>query len=897
MRDAIKNEKRALAAGHISELPTKALDEYNAKTKEIAADITSTRDELDNTHLEAATALSRAKSIMVEGVDDDIQEKIDVDGLGGHFDSVSFALGNENPDSFEDVYYESTDDDYTPDEDALRDDDEDDAEFEPEEFERSEFDPTGLDDDDIDDDVAEAAHEKEQDEAEAEHAVEQKEAAKAHAAAQKDKAAAKAAAREKHSAEVVARLSDAQESLERLHVLQTAALLKITAAEKTHDKLYSAVEKENETEAEDMVKLDEDSPDYESALSAAASLADHQAATRMDSIKPPIEDFESARGDIKDAAKATADAIKRLSKITGREPAIAAKPKPKKPTKTKKSANRPGLAAALTLAVMARTKLRLSKLELISLVDQPAQATATCRLIKRAGARDSMQVAATAKFVKLAEGADPLAYFWAFTCTDETGAPYHDLQGDAIAPDAYIKAAEEFMRGGGGVDDMHDGKPTNRVAFAFPMDSDIASGMFGDAIGKQLKTSGLMIAIRPSIEELAKLRSGERTGVSIAGLGTREVAKRMPSWLRNRGKGKKKPGRYGKSATLTSAVDGHQHTLDLCAPASCWSNEPHTSHQTSAGAEQSHCHAWVYDAATGAITIAEDSGHTHTVDAVVSAETMAEALAEDDEAPCAVEESPAATAPTVLAISMRAPGVSTRAGEVPTVSEQEQSMPTPEDKIAEVEKRAARFEKMSTLTDAARAHFGKLSGNEAEAFLAKSVHEREVVLAEIAKADEVVWESPIDGSKYRKSDDVRLINTAKALAESVAKQQAAEAEAREATFAKRGEDVLKNFPAGAKKNLRGRVMKAINAEFSDPAEYEEAVTALKGMNSAFADLTVAKGVNPANDGQPESPATQLQQLVKRHATENKVTEAAAYVAVLDTAEGARLYAQQPVGRA
>jgi len=171
-----------------------------------------------------------------------------------------------------------------------------------------------------------------------------------------------------------------------------------------------------------------------------------------------------------------------------------------------------------------RFKLKLSKLDFVSLVDQPAQETASIRLIKRAvDAReaDEIQAQATARVVKIGDGDNPLVHCWAFTCTDETGQPYHDLQGDAIGAD-FIKAAETFMHSGAAVDEMHDGQQTSRVAFAYPMDSDVARAMFGKAVGDGVKTSGLMVAIRPSPEALGKLRSGAYTGVSIAGLGTRE---------------------------------------------------------------------------------------------------------------------------------------------------------------------------------------------------------------------------------------------------------------------------------------------------------------------------------------------------------------------------------------
>lgn len=58
---------------------------------------------------------------------------------------------------------------------------------------------------------------------------------------------------------------------------------------------------------------------------------------------------------------------------------------------------------------------------------------------------------------------------------------------------------------------------------------------------------------------------------------------------------------------MTSAEDGHQHTLDPSDSAGC------TSYALSEGATDSHKHEWIRTV-DGAITIAENAGHSHTVD-------------------------------------------------------------------------------------------------------------------------------------------------------------------------------------------------------------------------------------------------------------------------------------------
>jgi|KBSSwiStaDraftv2_1062776.scaffolds.fasta_scaffold00132_111 hypothetical protein len=714
------------------------------------------------------------------------------------------------------------------------------------------------------------------------------------------------AARDERRKQFDAKAIEAQDALEALHEKQVAALGKLKDTSKKYAKDTAELE-DYSTDDDDAVlartkekfagkaSFDEDEGQWsDPKVDALYSHARRAYERDVDSARQAIED-EGFRGDedtqqaLKESIRETADAIKELAKYNKR-PAKLAKP----PKRTKKSANRPGWVTRESVGDMApaaRFKLTLSKLDFLSLVDHPAQQTASIRLIKRAGAQESVEAAMLARIVKVGEGDDPLLYCWAFTCTDESGQPYHDLQGDAVSPD-FIRAAEEFVKAGGAVDEMHDGAQKSRIAFAYPMDSEIASAMLGKAAGSATKISGLMVAIRPTTEQLAKVRAGEFNGVSIAGAGIRELMKGR------KGKGKDKKWvpykrRVSKMTVLTSITDGHQHAICLDDPEHAWTTMLSTSYATSEGADQGHSHPWTYDATTGAITIGEDSNHTHTTDEVVPAEVMAEA-ADDDGKQCpscgaecdegdryccycgvslygAPAPSAPATpaAPSVVVVSARAN--SPRSGATPTVKSQEQVMATEqENKIAELQKQNARLEKLSSMSDAQRIHFGKLSGSEADSFLAKSSHERDLVLSEIAKADEAVYTSPIDGAVYRKSDDRRLIEMAKRTDEAITKQRAAEAAEREATFAKRGDEVLTNFAKGAKGNVRARIMKALNTEFVDPAEYEEAMAALKGANYALGLTTKSRGYAGDDPELANAPSAQLRKAVEKYQDDHKL---------------------------
>ncbi|HEU4727680.1 MAG TPA: hypothetical protein VFT22_07320 [Kofleriaceae bacterium] len=867
LRTRIAGEESAHAAGHVPAVPDAKFREYQDIRAKADAEIDALHADLDGAQRDALRSAHELDALDLRERDEPLVGASDLADIYG--DSAT-DLGNEEAD-------------YSAIGEGIQSHGEiDSGDLEIDErgkvvpYERTEYEPDPrLSAEANEADLAELN--AEQDEIEAEYKADAERYTSARAA-RKEAISVKA--------------NETQDKLEALHAKQVAALDRLKALSKHERRAARASEDEADFEPDvehfpafKDHEIDDETgqfadphvqQSFEHAYNAYSADLEHSQRQR-DSASDRFRG-EFAQESLSESVKATASALRSLAKITRRQPKLAKPAKPANPTKKR---NRPDDAGGRIVKGMSRYKLKLSKLDFVSLVDTPAQETATLRLLKRKGG-DRVQASLTARLAKISDGDSPLAYFWAFTCTDEKGQPYHDLQGDAITD--FVKAAEEFMRDSAASDEMHDGKQTSRVAFAFPMDADIAAGMFGKTIGDQIKTSGLMVAIRPNPEALSKLRSGEYTGVSIAGTGIREVAKAG---------GRR---RLSNQVVLTSVVDGHQHQINLDDPVEGYSDELTTSYATAEGSENGHSHAWIYDPDTGAITIAQDSGHTHTVDATVP-DSIRQRAAQEEQ-----QEELTGGSPTLAYVSARAgSGISTPSEPTLTVkgeSKEHSAMADQKDQIAELEKRNARLEKMATLTDAQRAHFSKLSGSEAEAFLSKSSHERDIVLSEIAKADEIVYTSKTTGAVFRKSDDLRMIEMAKRLDDATAAQQAAEIEKRELEFAKRGEETLSHFHKGAKGNLRGRIMKALNTEFVNADEYAEAVAALKGANFALRDLTVAKGVNPQIDpNQPETPAARLEKLAQDYAKTNNVPYAKAYGAVLDTHEGAALYSQIPVGRA
>jgi hypothetical protein len=116
----------------------------------------------------------------------------------------------------------------------------------------------------------------------------------------------------------------------------------------------------------------------------------------------------------------------------------------------------------------------------------------------------------TAQLVKVDESLG-LVFGFAIVSTSG-GEPYYDVQGDHIPEDAMMKAATEFMENSRIAKEMHQGEAKGAVVFAFPLTAEIAK-----SLGISTERTGLLIAMKPTPEVLAKFRDGTYTGFSIGG--------------------------------------------------------------------------------------------------------------------------------------------------------------------------------------------------------------------------------------------------------------------------------------------------------------------------------------------------------------------------------------------
>lgn len=122
-----------------------------------------------------------------------------------------------------------------------------------------------------------------------------------------------------------------------------------------------------------------------------------------------------------------------------------------------------------------------------------------------------------------------LVFGYAIVCKID-GKPYYDLNVDKLDDGTYkrvpehipeesmLKAAVDFMQGSRPGNEMHKGDDTGTYVFAFPMTTEIAK-----AFGIETRTTGLMIAYKPSPEVFAKFKDGTYKGFSIEGRRVKSV--------------------------------------------------------------------------------------------------------------------------------------------------------------------------------------------------------------------------------------------------------------------------------------------------------------------------------------------------------------------------------------
>ena len=335
-----------------------------------------------------------------------------------------------------------------------------------------------------------------------------------------------------------------------------------------------------------------------------------------------------------------------------------------------------------------------------------------------------------------------------------------------------------------------------------------------------------------------------------------------------------------KRAWLTTDVDGHAHLVDDRNYDNVRRDGGDTSWSVSASAEegQGHSHPWIANM-DGSITIGASEGHTHTVlettlkstEAVVDGGTKEE----DDTMPKTTEQEAAE-------------------------KEAAKVLKAATDRSAELETQLVEANARAEMTDVEKVHLDgldpSLDDDARKVFVAaKSAQRAEIVAKAIRAAEDAkgIAYTADDGTEYTKSDDPRLVSQAKRNDELAKRLEDTTKRADTQDLRKRAEEDLKHLPGTVE--TRMALLKAVES-IGDADERKVALEALKAQNEQMAEAFKTKGSTrvggTVQTGTDEDSAEgQLDTLAKRYATDNKVTEAEGYDAVLKTVEGAALYGE------
>ena len=342
--------------------------------------------------------------------------------------------------------------------------------------------------------------------------------------------------------------------------------------------------------------------------------------------------------------------------------------------------------------------------------------------------------------------------------------------------------------------------------------------------------------------------------------------------------------KIGWITIVTSAEDGHAHTLDMW-PGDDTSGETHRAIGAGEDAEE-HRHAWITND-EGQIEIIMNAGHSHAVerDIVVNA---------------------------VVAMVQKQDLDEDLLGRIQKNFPELTATPNQED-IQMDEELKKRYEAIIALPAEHRAHFDTIEkAEDQDVFLAKSVDERTAVVApkvektEAPKVEkstnpDVVYTAK-DGTVFTKSDDPRLVAAIVGKDASDAKIAALEIEKSDKEFEKRAETELANLPGTV--TQRAALLKSVE-EIENPEHREAALKALTSGNAGNADVTKSLGTSegastektsvPAGSIQKSEHEVKLDDLAKAEAIKLKLDPvkdfAKAYGIVLASLEGQELYSQ------
>jgi hypothetical protein len=496
---------------------------------------------------------------------------------------------------------------------------------------------------------------------------------------------------------------------------------------------------------------------------------------------------------------------------------------------------------------------RTFKINEISLVDQPAQEGATVGYVKRAvrvrkdDSDDDDDTEKCAKCSGYMKDGDA-------TCP-KCGATKRLAKGtwSTAMVDDFPDSSFLYVEPGGKKD--ADGKTTPRSLRHFPYRDEngkIDVDHLRDAIGR-IPQSSLPATLRNKLQVKAEKL--------LAAQHEKRLRKAAP--------------------VLTSEDAGHQHVVDLddaaCSPA----DELRTATAIDADGNW-HDHAWLFDPSSGDVTIAANAGHDHTVDAAVDVQTLAaamvlaaqpdEPLGDDDSIPMPVTDEES-SGKVSIEIAMR------------SKSTPQRPVPHGGHVTKELVSKEQTPMKVVVLTEREHAHYSKMVGADAEAFLAKSASERDAEVIKALDADPVVFKGDVTGIEVRKSQGAAFLALAKSH-EDTAKANKTLAEAVSKANTDKDAEIMKARAKSEAGHIPGD--DDVKIELLKWVGSDEKRTALVKSLDAMA-KALGKPVGSSNGGDIGTPMAAFSAELGEFAKSKNQTPAAATAEFIRTPRGAELY--------
>jgi hypothetical protein len=343
---------------------------------------------------------------------------------------------------------------------------------------------------------------------------------------------------------------------------------------------------------------------------------------------------------------------------------------------------------------------------------------------------------------------------------------------------------------------------------------------------------------------------------------------------------------FSKRACMTTAVDGHQHTL--------WDDRGNG--ELNAGETdyvEGHSHYWVRDA-SGNVIIGMARGHTHELgtigkgDASMKITNRAELIAAIQKAQ---GEGDSVTVSTVKAIHKAAINLNaedTLPADGPLAKAK---VPDTEDEdMKALKAKMKRMEKRDALSTELRKHYDGLPDDAArDAFLEKDAAGQQVELEKSTGSDPVVY-TTLDGLDIRKSAGEPLIAALKSA--DAGRREAALEKAHRVNLEleKRAETELKSL--GGTMTGKKALLKALDGiEDESLRKAAQEVLTSAAEIAGKGNLFEKRGSGAAAPIEKGSAETQLEKMAQDRAKEKSISFEKAYDEMLNTEDGQKLYAK------